>query len=367
MTTPTTLAETIARLHRDREERRVLRDPYWGPEGTPSLVAGEERPTEWQASIQETDFDLLIACARRCEAIDGVLADGLSGKAFWSEVEGKLLYAAVDVDAYFDSVLCHLLSKAADAAVVSADLRSERDALAKRVGELESTDFMAYTNELAAETARLREENERLQETFESRCEHAHLQAAKADSEARSARERLSDRALEVAGLRADLTAAQGRVRELEAWQLRATEEIGELRTVVSECASAVGAFSDPMCSLDFMKLVPGEVALKLKSLGYVPRAKKVTVAASARPSCIPPDCQHYIELPSGLWAWVNMDRRFVCVEDRVVPGTSWAVLPDENYVYAVRRLGARFRDAVSEPDFLAARALGVRVLGWKS
>jgi hypothetical protein len=205
-------------------------------------------------------------------------------------------------------------------------LRSERDALAKRVRELESTDFMAYTNELVAEADRLRAENERLAksvETWKGDAEHYRAERLRSDQE--------------IDRLTPALTAAQDRVRELQTeldlykqgqvytgWReaqkrVRELEEAGqELRDVTREAEwpracrawdraakKATGPITDPTQGVGTVGIdwaVPGSE----RTMETIIDHTGAVVSCRERPSLIPADCQHYIQLPSGLWAWVE-------------------------------------------------------------
>jgi hypothetical protein len=263
-------------------------------------------------------------------------------------------------------------------------LRSERDALAKRVRELEATDFIAYTNELVAEADRLRAENERLAksvETWKGDAEHYRAERLRSDQE--------------IDRLTPALTAAQDRVRELQTeldlykqgqvytgWReaqkrVRELEEAGqELRDVTREAEwpracrawdraakKATGPITDPTQGVGTVGIdwaVPGSE----RTMETIIDHTGAVVSCRERPSLIPADCQHYIQLPSGLWAWVEnygvhiqrIDYPAEAPEHR----RQWSIY--SQFTWAMCDV-----PGLTHADFLAARALGVRALGWKS
>jgi DNA repair exonuclease SbcCD ATPase subunit len=409
MTAP--LAETIARLD--------------------ALVSGPHYDHRQVGMMLAPHLSELRDCARRCEAIDGVE----------SRLDDLRAMADSGMSVIPGSIVLNLIDLYEDAA-------AERDALAKRVGELEyvagyQADLEAIRKTLdacdaphdceegvsleptrirlmAAEADRLRAENERLaalNSVVEEQSAHvnglivdmratltaaqdrvkeleplAKLQwdvaralgmmhepdnaaewpasveqllggvaalkerAEKAEKNYRFMVERAADEKLdgyrELGQRAADaenqrdniqraLAAAQERVRELEA-QLSdrrdpLLHELAELRDRVQSVIERGPRFTDGP-----MESAADSVVEELRAV----------LDKGERPSCIPADCQHYEQLPSGLWAWVEGD--VVRIECRTGECTSWLL---------TKRHKNKFR--VSEPDFLAARALGVRVLGW--
>jgi hypothetical protein len=295
MTTPAKLAETIARLR--------------------SCTVNVSQPD----GIRYDDLMTAIRCTERCDAIDSLCSSDLDQARDWADIlKGDVpqgLFAAV-----------------IDGAAESQSLRSERDALAKRVRELESTDFMAYTNELVAESARLRAENERV------RADNRML-LAKVDD----ATERAED--------------AQDRVRELE--DTLAIVRHNEARlTEVSMCRSRLLAehgIKEPLYPVTGNQPGNEEDAVTLRKMA-------ASIRDMNRPACIPADCQHYIQLPSGLWAWVEnygvhiqrIDYPAEAPEHR----RQWSIY--SQFTWAMCDV-----PGITHADFLAARALGVRVLGW--
>lgn len=136
VTTPTPLAETIARVAA-RLERALTAERAF------RLV-----------DVEDDDLTALLACARRCEAIDR--ADGLVAEIRSHRKQFGWANTAV--------VFSERWAEVVDAA-------AERDALAKRVGELEDEErrneekLAKWAEEYATVTAeadRLRAENERL-------------------------------------------------------------------------------------------------------------------------------------------------------------------------------------------------------------
>jgi hypothetical protein len=334
MTTPTPLAETIARADRALNAACLIEDVD-------------------RIRVQRRDLFALLACARRCEAMDGV------GGTTWRDLLHSWGVAPTG--------RIHLEVQAL------LDAASERDALAKRVRELEEllgVEESGLTRaELLAEADRLRAENERL-------AKGAEVLAAgirNREQEYLAACAELDERT-------ADLTAAQDRVRELED-SLFAAEHIGDpdgaiqtlarlvhlhgneaesraidaLRHVSKEAIRLRGPITDPTQGVDY---VVGGIASTEGNPAYHQPAE--AIAFKVKPSCIPPDCQHFEQLPSGLWAWIWTDPREQWVEIERL-GKEALVIEESD----LTRLDAGVLEYVSEPDFLAARALGVRVLGW--
>lgn len=264
MTAPTPLAETIARLERDIDLNRAI-------------IGGRQA-----VYMQPADLAALLACARRCEAIEvpkeawleqfhrwakSSHADGAPDIVLAKSELRRLLDAASERDALakqaaktkeelllelesfsaayqrehdealaklqlmepVDSTLAIVRRVLSDAGVPVLDskkrayetesrillLAQERDALAKRVGELEhaleSQTFVLPAAD-AAESARLRAENERLASERNAALKREFVYGELAAEKERA------------------LTAAQARVRELEEVLKTAQDELDEWR-----------------------------------------------------------------------------------------------------------------------------------------
>jgi hypothetical protein len=283
MTTPTPLAETIARV----EQQLALEPPVV------SCVV-----------LHRDDTMALLSCARRVVAMEGVADSEVIAhiRASVSERDEVGTWKSPEFRAGMHALL---------------DAASEHAVLAKRVEELEGTDFIAYTNELVAEADRLRAENERLANIANAR-QHDINSAA-------------------VARLELALTAAQDRVRELQTeldlykqgqaytgWReaqkrARELEETGqELRDVTREAEwpracrawdrakKATGPITDPTQWAGTV----GRHFVSTRELDHMEIAVADAEGLLDVGSCIPPDCQHYIELPSGAGVEVMIDWR---------------------------------------------------------
>jgi len=318
MTTPTPLAETIARVSQDQAKRLH----NWESSGEPDHFIGDR------------DLTLLLRCARRCEAIEGITSELIAKARRLARIDS---WWRTDIEE-FKRILPPLLDAAA-----------ERDALAKRVGELE-LDFANACDK----GRRLLASND----SFMASSEAANLVADKAEAESTRLRTELAELRLchdewkseagerheELRKALAERNAAQDRVGELE-------RELGLLVGKESDAwARAEGPITDPTQGTPW-------------DFGGSPDLQDDIDRVESRPACIPADCQHFEQLPSGLWAWAKDDT--VYIEDRNMPDEPWFIQshwPTRDDAF----LGVpRAKRAISEPDFLAARALGVRVLGW--
>jgi hypothetical protein len=118
---------------------------------------------DWTRAVWASDMLVLLACARRCEAID---AGGFDHDMFTD-----LLRRDDNGKAELGPQYIRKLGAIVDAAAESLSLRSERDALAKRVEELgrelhQKSVLLDHESsgwaECSAELCRVRDENKRL-------------------------------------------------------------------------------------------------------------------------------------------------------------------------------------------------------------
>lgn len=255
MTAPTPLAETIARAAKA------------GPCMSKHIVG-----------VNVEDRDTLLACARRCEAIDSASHDK---PVPWMLATGGMAYYASDIVPYFDAA-------------------SERDALAKRLQLLDRVDALAK---------RVEELEDALSATVRALHEHGHKQEA----------------------------------------------------STYYRYLPPLGTSNTPVPINDPTQGTPMESSYRDRQAAD----QEERLARAAKPSCVPADCQHYEQLPSGLWAWVEAPLWYIEDKGNTVP---WIFNSNDlggDYKHMYER--SIFQATVSEPDFLAARALGARVLGWKA
>jgi hypothetical protein len=389
---------------------------------------GQAHDREAYMRALEANGETLLACARRCEASD---------KSFRSDRAFELIEA---IDVYVDDRevtpdwYVHVGQLTIELRAVARILldnaikaESERDALAKRVGELEATnerlslsshEAIVIAKDCRAESTRLRTELDAAQRReiaahnaaggLTRRCEDAErrvrstatnreldaiheLDAAKTtNTRLRAENERLARRDGHLCDLvhahEKALTAAQERVRELEAERAKVQaaaqsmfdgnaesaqkhakshrgQAAASARDVARYILEQFAPITTPTQGVGTLaQQTEGAFIREQLRTGRKPNGEPLD---PPRPSCIPADCQHYIELPGGLWAWVEGEEVFVrydSVNDFTIASGSCT--------FEVFRMGfAPYPgiERVTEPDFLAARALGVRVLGWKS
>jgi len=326
MTTPTQLAETIARVAHTLESENVTH--LWEPAFRDAIAT-------------------LLSCARRCEAIDGVEFEGAIDRldrASRNAVAGPSGVVAAMVTAAD-------LECAVELAADRERLQADRDALAKRVGELEAD--LASALRISEARAGQRDELSRMHHAQED--ESTRLRAEN-ERLALLVKETADLGETEVANVLRRLTAAQDRVRELEEALKTAQSELDEWRPdTVND-----GPITDPTQGVG--AIPSGATCPNCCTMNeYTVPAPQCPTCATKKPSCIPADCQHFEQLPSGLWAWVDKSHdgsAVVCVDDRGCP-VPW-------YLYESGATDAYVSTKVPEvADFLAARELGVRVLGW--
>jgi hypothetical protein len=166
---------------------------------------------------------------------------------------------------------------------------------------------------------------------------------------------KLSKTVAELAGERAKVSKA---LRANLVAQARVDLALDAMTEIDLRVEEAMGPITDPaqgVVTVGIDWAVPGSE----RTVETIIDHTGTVVSCRERPSCIPADCQHFEQLPSGLWAWVTKDGSLM-IEDRGPTEGNWYLTPD-------MALGADEGPDISSADFLAARALGVRVLGWKA